>query len=253
MKGPFEQVYELETNDPHQKLIRLSLAGNVKPVPDFSARIANGDVARGGTAGSFLVWPCANPIVPVEPKETLSISLRLRPGPSSPKGELHLGPDAPSFCKLRREQNGEGYWLDMSIEASDQSDSYAIPLRLVAAPPEVLNLKLSVNVLGSNLVVTPRELNLGELSLKDLGSGSLRSARVGVRKQVGAFKIKSLSSTLEFLRLEQQTIVDGSNYLIRIRIVSDTPPKPGEHKGALQIETDDGKRTQVPVKVVFIE
>jgi hypothetical protein len=115
-----------------------------------------------------------------------------------------------------------------------------------------LSIPVTVNIQAENFLVTPRQLDFGEVSLADLQS-SPKVGRVGIRKMVGAFHIKALSSTLGFLKLEQQTIVEGSNYLIRARIDSAKLPKAGTYNGVLQIETDDAQfpRLELPIKVVL--
>ena len=76
--------------------------------------------------------------------------------------------------------------------------------------------------------------------------------RVGVRKIVGSFHIKTLSSTLPFLKLQQATMVDGSNYLIRITIDAARSLKPGPYEGVMLIETDEGHRVEVSIKLKLV-
>ena len=77
--------------------------------------------------------------------------------------------------------------------------------------------------------------------------------RVGIRKIVGTFHIKAVSSTLPFLKLEQVTMVENSNYLIRITIDAAKPVKAGSYDGVLLIETDGGKRLEVPIKMTLVD
>ena len=49
---------------------------------------------------------------------------------------------------------------------------------------------------------------------------------------------------LEFLQVDSQTIVDGSNYLIRLRLDPTRLPKPATYIGTLHIETTDTARPQ---------
>jgi len=230
----------------------VSVRGNVLPRPEFIKRIANADVQKGGQAGSLLVWPTANPSVAMEEGEKLKISLRIRPRTPDQPGEIKLGPEAPPFCKLRREQAGDGYWLDFDLEGV-RTATYTIPLKVLSIPPKDLRVSLQLNVIPESLVVTPKEIDLGVMSAKDIAAGAVRPARLGVRKQVGTFKIASLSSNLEFLKLDQRTIVDGSNYLIAITVSSHKPIKPASYNGVIRIEIDSGRRTEVPVRVVVTD
>lgn len=250
--GPFDRSFELQTNDPRQRLITVTVIGNIKPIPAFVARISNADIAHGEKAGAFNVWPIARPVVTVERGERLAITLRIRP--TEPiSGTLKLATASEAY-KLRRETNGDGYLLDMAIEPSNDLTQRVVPVALQVgdgALPQ-LALQLTVNIQAENLVATPSQIDLGEVSLADLKNGAAAGSRMGVRKVVGTFHIKSLTSTLGFLTLESRTIIEGSNYVIRVGFDQTKLPKAGTYTGALKIETDDPLKPQVavPVKVI---
>jgi hypothetical protein len=48
-------------------------------------------------------------------------------------------------------------------------------------------------------------------------------------------------------------MVDGSNYLIRITIDAAKSLKQGAYEGVVLIETDEGHRVEVPVKVKLVD
>ena len=204
-------------------------------------------MARGEGNGAFQIWPTARPAITIEPGERLNISLRLRALIAEP-GTLKLPADAPAAWKLRHEANGD-YWLDIPIDAGGSRR-----VTLVADMPDgrsrEVRIQLMVTVPAENVVVTPREVDFGEVSLAE-AKGSLK--RVGIRKLVGSFHIKSASSTLPFLKLEQATMVEGSNYLIRVTIDPASRLKPGSYEGLLIIETDEGHRAEVKVKIKLLD
>lgn len=123
--------------------------------------------------------------------------------------------------------------------------------RLADGTTAEIAIQLTINVPAKNLDFTPQSVELGEISIEDLNKGLRRTARLGIRKQAGSFRIKSLTSTLDFLKLEQRAIVDGSNYLIRIILEPGKPPEAGAYTGVVRIETDDGQTPvlEVPVKI----
>lgn len=207
-------------------------------------------MARGESLGAFQVWPTARPAITLESGERIKITLRMRPiAPDA--GILKLAPGAPDSWKLRRDATGDTYWLDMTIEPASQSSSQIVPLvvDLSEGRSREIRVRLAVNVPAENLVVTPGDLDFGELTLE---SAKSLSKRVGVRKIVGSFHIKSASSPLLFLKIEQTTIVEGSNYVIRVSIDPAKPLKAGAYRNVLVIETDDGRRIEVPVKLKLI-
>jgi hypothetical protein len=158
---------------------------------------------------------------------------------------VKLGAGAPDSWRLRREAAGD-YWLDIAIDTGGGSGSRtaALVVDLGENRSHKIGVQLMVTVPAENLVVTPRELDFGELTLARAG-GAVR--RVGIRKIVGSFHIKTLSSTLPFLKLVPATMVEGSNYLIRITIDPGKPLKPGAYSGVLLIETDEGLKVEVPI------
>jgi hypothetical protein len=219
----------------------------VKPVPAYVKRIATADVARGEVIGGLQIWPTARPSVTLEAGERLTIPLRIR-AVAADAGTPKLTADAPETWKLRRDTKSSDYWLDIPIDAAAGSGSRKATINVDAGQGRSLEMhvRLMVNVLAENLVVTPKSIDFGEVTLANARSSM---KRVGVRKIVGTFHVKSVSSTLPFLKLEQITIIENSNYLLRITIDPAKPLKPGDYDGVLQIETDGGNRLEVPVKI----
>jgi hypothetical protein len=113
-----------------------------------------------------------------------------------------------------------------------------------------IRVRLTVNVLEQNLVVTPKTLDFGEVSIAKART-SLQ--RVGIRKLIGTFHIKTLSSSLPFLKLEQTTMVENTNYLVRVTFDPAKPLKPGTYDGMLVIETEGSNRIEVPIKLKLVD
>ena len=262
--GPVERVYDLHTSDPRHRIVKLTLRADVKPLPGSVKRITNSNIGHGEAVESFNVWPTANPIVSAVRGESVKFSLRIRPTARG-IGELQLSNDNGGRYRLRREANKEGYWLDIETEPINEPGLHKRSIQLQTAGGSTsrltlqltiniaLTLQLTINVAAENLVATPASLDMGEVELASLKSGFQKTTRLGVRKLIGSFNIKSVTATLPFLKFERQTIVEGSNYLIRVSIDPDSLPKPGPYNGLLRIETDDAQspRVEVPIKVVF--
>lgn len=239
----------MQTNDPRQPLIKFTVLANVKPIPGFVKRISTADVARGEVNGAFHIWPTARPVTTVEPGERLSLALRVRPL-TPDAGNVKLGPTAPDTWKLRHEANGD-YWLDIQVGPSTETNTQVVPLVVEsgAGHSREMRVRLMVNVPAENLVVTPKDLDFGDVALENV-RGTMK--RLGLRKIVGSLHIKAVTTTLPFLKLEQATMVEGSNYLIRITIDQTKPLKPGAYDGMVIIETDEGRRVEVPVKLKLV-
>ena len=218
--GAFEENYVVYTNDPQQPSLTVTLAGDVKPVPEFVKRIGKVDLQRGEQVGGFTVWPTARPGISIDRGERLKFALRIR-SRTTDAGQLKLATNSTDKIgyKLRRETTGT-YWLD--IEAGPFSEagtqSAIIEMAAGADASTAVKIELTVNVLAENLIVTPSSLDLGNLQLSNLRERSRLVGRLGVRKLTGIFHITALSSSLGFIKLEQQTIVDGNNYLIKAHV-----------------------------------
>ena len=233
-------------------------------MPDFVKRITNANIGHGVGVESFNVWPTANPMVSAARGESVKLSLRIRP--TAPGiGELQLSNDNGGRYRLRREAKRDGYWLDIESEPINEPGSHKRPIQLRTAGGNTsqltvqltiniaLTLQLTINVAAENLIATPARLDMGELELAKLKGEFQKATRLGVRKLIGTFNIKSVTATLPFLKLERQTIVEGSNYLIKVTINPDSLPKPGPYNGLVRIETDDARspRVEVPIKLVL--
>lgn len=218
----------------------------------------NVDLQRGEQLGGFNVWPTARPGISIDRGERFKFSLRIRPAATENR-ELQLStkPTDRIAYKLRREANGNVYWLDVEAGPFSEAGSHQATVEMAAGsnPAPAVTIHLSVYILSENVIATPNSLDLGELLLSNLRERVKLVGRLGLRKVAGAFRITAVSSNLGFIKLEQQTIVDGNNYLIRLKIDPTALPKPGSYTGLLQVDTDDREkpRVEVPIKVTVVD
>jgi hypothetical protein len=230
----------------------------VKPVPGPVKRMKKYNLGHGETVGSFNVWPGTSPSVTLERNERFTASFRIRPTFTEPF-ELKLSPNSPDKAKaaLRREENGSGYWLDIEPEPNGESGvrNIKVDVQSSGGRVETLPVYLSVQVFGESIVFTPEMINGGEIPLSSLKEFPARIGRAGVRKLAGTFKIKSISSTLPFLQVEAQAIIEGSNYLLKVNTSPSNLPKAGSYEGKVIVETDDSKqpRLEIPLKLVLTD
>ena len=232
------------------------MKGDIKPLPDSVKLIESAAIARGDQIGPFRVWPTARPTLSLEPGVSTSIAIRIRLD-AAESGELKLASDASERASYALKRKGSDYWLEIAINPTKEaaSETTKIILKTTSPTPQTLTIHLTTRTPEENLTVTPRSIVLGEVALSSLKTGSARITRIGVRKVVGSFRVKSVSSTLEFLKLDSQTIVDGSNYLIRVSIDAQRIPPVGQYAGVIRIETDDAgtPRVEVPVTLTLVD
>lgn len=231
------------------------MKADIKPLPGFVKLIETAAIARGDQIGPFKVWPSARPTLSLEPGVSTSIAIRIRLD-AAESGELKLVSDASDGASYSLRREGSDYWLNIAIKPSKEasSETTKIILKTTSTIPQSLTIHLTTRTPEENVTVTPRSVALGDVALSSLKTGSARITRIGVRKVVGSFRVRSVSSTLEFLKLESQTIVDGSNYLIRVSIDPQKIPPAGQYAGVIRIETDDAgtPRMEVPVTLTLV-
>ncbi|MEW6210812.1 MAG: hypothetical protein AB1631_20775 [Acidobacteriota bacterium] len=251
--GKLESSFELYTNDPRATVLKFTLTADIQPLPDYVKRIINAVPDQGEKLDAFNVWPARQPAVVLERGEQFKFALRIRPATeNAPRLQTAVSNSDKVRCALRSEANNT-YWLDLEVGPIDDAGLIEAPMTLILGASDI-SLKVVINVTERAILVTPQEIDLGVVSRKDMKKGFGRTTRIGVRKQAGAFQITSLSSTIPFLKLEKQSIVEGSNYLIRVSLNPDPLPKRGSYAGVIRIETDNnGQTVEVACKVTVVD
>lgn len=234
-------------------MIKVFVTVDIKPLPDAVKRIENAVLGTGEELGGFNVWPVSQPRVTVDRKDGLVMSLRIRKkNPLAGTISPQEGSSEGVSYKLRREADSSDYWLDVTIGSLDAPGLKHVPITLKVSDGLIPELALGVriNALDHGLVVMPRTIDLGTVSLSALSSVV---ARIGIRRATSNIRVLSASSTLSFLRLEVQSIVEGNNYVVRVTAVPGATIKPGPFSGVVVVETDDpaNQRIEVPLKVTF--
>jgi hypothetical protein len=250
------EEFTLYTNDPRRSMVTLRLTAHAKPLPDYVKRIKNANLGQGEQLGSFKVWPTAKPELSIGRNERTNISLRIRP---NFEGAVELKLVSNHFeqakYKLRREDGG--YWLDIDTEPVSEVGTRNIRIELqgVGSKVETFSVNLILNILDDGLIFTPSLIDCGEIPLSSLKQFPTRVGRAGVRKLAGTFHVKSVSSTLSFLKPEARALVEGSNYLITVNTEVNNLPKAGVYQGKLIVETDDVQkpRQEIPIKITLTD
>jgi len=148
-----------------------------------------------------------------------------------------------------------GFWLDLEISGVDKAGLFEWSTN-VADPTtgESFPVGLSALVFEENLIVNPRTIESGDVSLEVLQKSPVIAAQFNLRKMIGSIHIKGVSSSLGFVKGGVQVLVDGSNYLIKVYIVAKPGVGPGKYEGTIKVDTDDSARgeIEVPLKVTLV-
>ena len=113
--------------------------------------------------------------------------------------------------------------------------------------PELL-IELEATVYGT-VFVTPSSISLPAMSV-DVDPATLSLPPIYVRKiRSEGLQIKSVLSTLPFLRLKTTSEAEGLTYKIEMSINRASLPAKGDFKGAIRIETNDPDTPVIEVPV----
>jgi len=253
--GATEAVYNLYSNDPRHAAFSVKVTGTVKAVPDYLKRITNANITNGEMIGSYRVYPTAKPDITIGRDEHLKLTIKIK-ATGTDDGDLKLAkPVENAVVNLTKDAASEQYILEVEPQplGAGGTRTINIPLQSTGGKRETVDVVVTLHTPNNSIVFTPEMVNCGEVSLSSLQSSALRVGRVGVRKLVGNFKITGVTSSLAFLQPELQTIVDGSNYLVRINTTTTNLPKAGTYEGVIRVETDDPAyaKLEIPVKIVL--
>ena len=246
----------------------------VKPTPSFISHMTGGELARGERVGSVNVWPTAHPFITIERGERLTAAIRLRPesgdsilvNPGEQRSDTasppavggnsgaKLLPDDPGSFNSKVRNEGTDYWLDLSVGPIREPGTYLRRIEVSISGGDKVPVDLTIMVISENTLLSTNTVDLGRVSLEDLKSGGVRSVRVGMRRLVGTVHINSIQTSHPFLKAESDTLVPGTNYLIRVSIDRGATLRPGSYDGVIQINTDDPNtaKIEIPWKLVVV-
>jgi hypothetical protein len=155
---------------------------------------------------------------------------------------------------LRTVEEGKQYFLSVTSNPQLKAGKYIQTVMLYtdsAETPEI-PVKLEVNVFAL-VIATPNTVNLPRFPLSaDLSKLFLPA--IYVRKiREGGLKVKNVSSTLPFLKVDFTQQVEGEEYTLRLTLDKSQIQAPGEFHGKIRVETNDMETPviEIPVNAWF--
>ncbi|HEU4386533.1 MAG TPA: DUF1573 domain-containing protein, partial [Blastocatellia bacterium] len=254
LQGEVAKTANVNTNDPAMPTFMLSLRASFKleRKPGESADAAV--LAEGKRVGPFSVAPFDKWVTSALRGRPVSGVLYLTNRDNKPVRITEVIPGGDDFLvSLTKIQEGKRYDLSITTNPGLKAGQHNQTVRLVTddkANPEIpIPLEVTVYPL---VFVTPTLMNLRGLPLS-MDSAQFNLPLINVRKvsdQGGPLAIKSISSTLAFLKLDQQTEADGKSYSIRLSLDKSKIGGPGDFKGTVRIETNDPETPVFEIPVV---
>ena len=249
-------------------------------LPDWVDRVINANTVSGSRQDKFLVWPTSEPMVRIAKGETMRLSFRITlvdkdvsqvagvvpvspqfkqppTAPPGPRPTSVAGSNAPATSPLPEGkltyQVKEGarpgvYWLDLDLGPIDDIGTFSYSLSLPSnAMLAGLNMALIVSVVADDFMLFPPSSDFGEIKLPDPADGVVQIGRFGLRRPLRKFLIRELSSSLPFIQVSSQAIVEGNNYYIKVEMKNDGSVKAGQYDGKIRIATNDKQQATIEV------
>src|SRR5262249_36067651 len=137
---------------------------------------------------------------------------------------------------VRPPRDQRGFWVDLDITAADKAGFFEWSANIAdPSTGESFPVGLSALVYEESLIVNPRSLETGDVSLAALAKSPIIAAQFNLRKLIGSIHIKGISSSLGFVKGGVQILVDGSNYLIKAYIVANPGVGPGKYEAKIRV------------------
>jgi hypothetical protein len=175
--------------------------------------------------------------------------------PKAPVNPVPLAAKKASY-HVRRDSSDVS-WIDIDIGPLARAGLFVYPLVI---PPDNgklsgLNVEVTISVIDDQVVVVPSSLDLSGIQLPEEPAKSAQIGQIGIRTSLRTLHVLKLSSSIPFIRLDAQTILDGKNYLIKLILTADANPQPGTYEGTVRISTDDKSRPTivVPCRITLVK
>ncbi|MFY9611597.1 MAG: hypothetical protein WAU45_23665 [Blastocatellia bacterium] len=248
--GEVAKSASVVTNDPRHRNLSLSLRARFK----LDGTPTGAPPKPVNASSAFNVEPTDRWITSVVSGSSAASSFYLVNNQTSPVHPKQIVGGGPAFtATIEPIQDGRRYELKVRTDTTLKPGHYTQTLRVLTdsptAPETSLNLELTVY---ARVFVSPASIIMPRLpAASDLSS--IDWPMIYVRKvREGGLKIKSVKSTLPFLKLELLTESEGQVYKIRLTLDA-KKLKPGEFKGTVRIETNDPEASvlEVPIQASF--
>jgi hypothetical protein len=233
------------TNDPALGTFYLTLRAHFKGI-DPATGAVNKVAGYGKVAGAFSISPNDRWITSAITGTTAATKFYLYNQEKDPVRIKQVEAGGSSFkVTLTPIEDGKRYEVSVSTEPTLKPGQYSQTTRIVtdhATKPDVI-LHLDVTVFAK-VFATPNSIILPSLPINgDLASINLPMIYVRKIREAG-LQLKSVNSTLPFIKLEVKTEVEGQFYTLRITFDKSKITEAGSYKGEIEVDTNDA---EVPV------
>jgi hypothetical protein len=170
-------------------------------------------------------------------------------GVKSPKvtAPTRLADDKLTF-HVRPDPSGIVSWLDIDISPILETGTFSCSR---IAPVDTgsraeLPIEVTLSVIDDDFVIAPALIKIDELAIpKD--QAAIEIGRFEIRRMLRRFRVKSVSSSLPFVKFEVQALVPAKRYAVKVRLIGEPALTPGPYKGSIKVLTDDKSNPMIEV------
>jgi hypothetical protein len=243
--GEVSKSATVTTNDPVLATFYLTLRAYFKPTESAAGAI-NKVAGYGKMSGAFSVSPndrwTTSAITGTAPSTTIYLF-------NNEKEPVHIKQveaGGTSFkVAVSPIEDGKRYQVSLSTDPTLKPGQYSQKVRIITDHPTRPDVILHLDVtVFAKVFVTPSAITMPAFSLNtDLAGVNLPPIHVRKIRDVG-LQLKSINSTLPFIKVEVKTEIEGQFYILRITFDKSKITEAGSYKGEIEVITNDA---EVPV------
>jgi hypothetical protein len=256
--GETAKSAQVTTNDPAYPSFSLLLRAHFKPPapatvqPNAPPKVFS---EAGKRIGSLSVAPADTWITSAIRGSSSSTVLYIYSHAGKPIHIKSVVPGGDSFTvNLQPIEDGKRYELHLATDPNLKAGKYQQTLKLLTDSPDTpeLSLALEANIYPQ-VIATPTAILLPNMPF-EIDPATVKLPEIYIRKiREGGLKIKTVHSSLPFLRVGVITEDEGKTYKIQLAFDKARMTTKGAFKGVIRIETNDVDSSviEIPLQGAF--
>ena len=256
--GEVAKSAAVTTNDPAYPTFNLLLRAHFK-VPEPATVQPNAPAKvfseAGKRIGALSVAPNDRWITSVIRGTSASLTMYIYSHAGKPVHVKSIVPGGKAFTvRLQPIADGKRYQLDITTDKDLKPGKYEQTIKVLTDSPETpeLNIALEATVYAQ-VIATPTAILLPNMPF-EIDPSTVKLPEIYIRKvRDGGLKIKSVHSSMPFLRVSLITEVEGQTYKIQLAFDKARLIEKGAFKGVIRVETNDIDSTviEIPLQGAF--
>ncbi len=255
-QGEVAKSATVTTNDPARATFYLTLRAYFRPVETADGALGK-NTGNTKVSGVFAISPNDRWTTSALTGSSTATTIYLYNRSDKPVQIKQVEAGGSSFkVILSPIEEGKRYQLSVSTDPALKPGQYSQTVKLLTDHPTSAEVKVQLDVtVFAKVFAVPNTVSLYKLPFNiDLATLNLPLIYVRKVRETG-LQLKSVSTTLPFVKLEVKTETEGQFYTIRLILDKSKIEGVGEFKGEIQVETNDAEVPviKIPVQGSFVE